>query len=123
MYKKPAPDRNLPLSALDFHVLLVLADGPLYGYAILKAVASESGGVVRPEIGSLYRVLARLLSEELVDEVTVKAATEGTHRGRSRRYYQLTGAGKAALKSEASRLEGVLAIARKRALLAGAGRS
>lgn len=109
-----------PLSSLDFHVLLVLADGPLYGYAILKAVADESGGAFRPEIGSLYRVLARLLSDGLVDEVTSKAVrSESAHPGRSRRYYRLTSAGKAALKSEARRLDGVLRIAKKRALLAG----
>ena len=33
-----------PLSATDFHVLLVLTEGDLYGYAIMKAVEAQSGG-------------------------------------------------------------------------------
>ena len=44
------------LSATDFHVLLVLAERDLYGYALLQAVEAESGGAVSPDIGSLYRV-------------------------------------------------------------------
>ena len=36
------------LSATDFQVLLVLAAGDLYGYAILKAMEEDSGGAVRP---------------------------------------------------------------------------
>lgn len=114
---------KLPFSPLDFHVLLVLAAGDLYGYAILKAVEEESGGVVRPEIGSLYRVLARLLSLELVEEVPPPKAAPEAHRGRSRRYYRLTREGRAALKAEALRLEGAVEIARRRALLAGGSRS
>lgn len=50
----------LPLSAL-LQVLLVLSKGDLYGYAIMKAVEAQSGGILSPEIGSLYRVLARLV--------------------------------------------------------------
>ena len=38
-----------PLSPTDFHVLMVLAEGPSYGYAIMKAVDEHSGGVVSPE--------------------------------------------------------------------------
>jgi PadR family transcriptional regulator len=114
---------GLPLSPLDFHVLLVLAAGTLYGYAIQKAVAAESGGVVRPEIGSLYRVLARLMSIGLVEEAPSPASAPAVHRGRSRRYYRLTRDGKAALEAEARRLDGALAIARERALLTGGTRS
>ena len=33
-----------PLSNLEYHVLLALAAGALYGYAIKEAVADESGG-------------------------------------------------------------------------------
>lgn len=114
---------KLPLSALDFHVLLVLAGGTLYGYAILKAVEEESGGIVRPEIGSLYRVLARLMSMGLVEEATPPASAPEVHRGRSRRYYRLTREGRAALKAEAHRLENAIDLARRRALLPGGSRS
>ena len=107
------------LNATDFHVLLVLAAGELYGYAILKAVEKESGGAVRPEIGSLYRVLSRLTSAGFVREVEgTSAPQESTHPGRRRRYYGLTEDGRSVLEADAARLERAVAIARQRLTLA-----
>jgi DNA-binding PadR family transcriptional regulator len=100
-----------PMSPLDFHVLLVLAEAPLYGYAIMKSVESHSRGALVPEIGSLYRVIARLISLRLVSEAG-EEEEPGTHRGRPRRYYQLTPEGRRALQAETERLRHVLAIAR-----------
>ena len=57
-----------PLSATDYHILMVLAEKDLYGYAIMKAVGENSNGTVAPEIGSLYRVLSRLVAEGWVEE-------------------------------------------------------
>ncbi len=34
----------VPLKPADFYVLLVLTDGPLHGYGIMKAVEEESSG-------------------------------------------------------------------------------
>lgn len=106
-----------PLRPTDFHVLLVLAGGNLYGYAIQKAVEEESGGSLRPEIGSLYRVLTRLMAEGLVDEVEPPADAPHWHRGQPRRYYRLTKKGRNALEADARRLEEVLDIARRRRIL------
>ena len=108
---------SLPLSAVDFHVLLVLAGGTLHGYAILKAVEAESDGLVSPEVGSLYRVLARLMAAGLVEETSAPASAPRVHRGRSRRYYRLTREGRALLKAEARRLASAVEIARIRAIL------
>lgn len=110
------PEARLPLSPLDYHVLLVLAAGDLYGYAIKKAVARESGGVVSPEIGSLYRVLARLLDAGLVAEAGVPAAADA-HPGRDRKYYTLAPAGRELLRAESARLRTVLTLAGERDLL------
>ena len=111
----PEPsDFDLPLSPTDFHVLLVLASADLYGYAIQKAIDEESGGAVRPEIGSLYRVLGRLMAQGLVEDTGAPEGVPDTHRGRPRRYYGLTPNGHAALKADAQRLEGALRIARAR---------
>jgi DNA-binding PadR family transcriptional regulator len=111
-----------PLSAVDFHVLLVLARKTLHGYAILKAVEAESRGAVSPEVGSLYRVLARLMSDGLVEEADPPASAPRVHRGRARRYYRLTRDGRALLKAEAKRLAHAVEIARARAILPeGAG--
>ena len=105
-----------PLSALDFHVLLVLTEGDLYGYAIKKAVEDQSGGAVSPEIGTLYRVVARLLADGLVSE-REGPTSEGTHRGRPRRYYGITLEGREAARAEAARLDAVVELARGRDLL------
>jgi DNA-binding PadR family transcriptional regulator len=98
-----------PLSANDFHLLLVLAEGESYGYALLKAMEQESGGAVHPDIGSLYRALARLVSGGLVEEAGERE--EPATPGRPRRYYRITDAGKAALEADAERLRRALALA------------
>lgn len=103
---------TLPLSALDFHVLVALADEDLYGYALMKAVDEQSGGVVSPEIGSLYRVLARLTDQGLVEEAPTPVAAESPHPGRPRRYYRLTDRGREVARAEATRLQRAVAVAR-----------
>lgn len=99
----------------------MLGEGALYGYAIMKAVEEESGGAVAPEIGSLYRVLARLMGEGLVEEAPSPADDE-VHPGRARKYYRLTERGRAAARAEAARLRHVLGLAARRDLLPGEGR-
>ena len=111
----------LPLSALDFHVLLVLSAEDLWGYAILKTVEAQSDGVVTVEIGSLYRVLGRLMDAGLVAEANAPADAPETHRGRPRRYYRLSELGLEVARAEAARLRGVMSVAR--ALLPDALRS
>lgn len=101
------------MNPLDFHVLLALAEGPLYGYAIADAVAAESGGTFSPRAGSLYRVLARLMGSGLVDETATKDDVPA-HPGRERRYYELTRSGRRELVAEARRLRGSAALAEKR---------
>jgi DNA-binding PadR family transcriptional regulator len=93
----------------DFHILLALAGGPLHGYRIMKHVESDTAGEVTLEIGSLYRLLARLVAEGLIDHID--SADE------RRRYYRITAAGRKALKSEAARLANVVTLVRARRLL------
>ena len=107
----------LPLSATDYHLLMVLAEDDLYGYAIMKAIEEDSRGAVSPEIGSLYRILARLMTDGFVDETGTPSHAPTEHRGRPRRYYQLTKKGRVALCDESLRLQGVLELARQRSLL------
>ena len=105
------PDSTGPLGALDCHVLLVLAAEKLYGYAIMKAVEDHSGGLITPEIGSLYRVLARLMDSGWVQDVPSAPEDEGTHRGRPRRYYGITAQGLEVVRTEVRRLQKVVALA------------
>ncbi len=106
-----------PLSATDFHVLMVLADGASYGYAIMKAVVDHSDGSVSPDIGSLYRVLARLMGQGWVTETQAPADAPEATRGRPRRYYTLTEAGRTVALAEARRLARLVDLARERDLL------
>ncbi|MGH7575033.1 MAG: PadR family transcriptional regulator [Longimicrobiales bacterium] len=106
---------------MDFHVLMVLAERPSYGYAIMKAVTAQSRGAVAPEIGSLYRVLSRLVAEGWVKEAAAPKDGRRGARGLPRRYYALTAQGRAMAKSEASRLSRVVALAREHDLLPQAG--
>ncbi|HEY3742917.1 MAG TPA: helix-turn-helix transcriptional regulator, partial [Bryobacteraceae bacterium] len=80
------------LRSADFHILLSLSEGPRHGYGIMKDVELESGGGVGLEIGSLYRLLSRLLEEGLIED----ADSSSDER---RRYYRITRTGKRALKA------------------------
>ncbi len=97
-----------PLKPADFHILLALADGPSHGYEIMKTVSRESGGRVRLEVGTLYRILARLFAEGLIEE-----SEPDMHR----RKYRLTRPGQRGLAAEARRLAGVVDGLRRRKLL------
>jgi DNA-binding PadR family transcriptional regulator len=98
----------MALKPADFHILLVLADGPRHGYGIMKEVERESGGDVRLEIGSLYRLLGRLLDDGLLEDAS------GDER---RHYYRLSRLGRRVLKAEAERLAELVELVRLRKLL------
>jgi len=117
----PSPTPGPPLSATDYHVLLVLADRDLYGYGILKAVEEESGGAVAPETGSLYRVLARLIDTGMVAETGAPEGAPESSPGRPRKYYRITDEGRELLEAESLRLRAALELARERDLLPEAG--
>ena len=99
------------MSPLEFHVLLILAGGQLYGYAIKKGVEEQSKGVISPEIGSLYRVLRRLMEAGWVAESDTRSPEDGPQRGRPRRYYRITPDGTEVARAEIRRLRRLLAEA------------
>ena len=101
------------MSNLEYHVLLAMAGGPLYGYAIKSAVETESAGTQTPGAGSLYRVLARLMTWGLVQEAEPPAAA-CPHPGLARKYYRLTAEGRKVLADETRRLWSVAALAARR---------
>jgi len=102
------PRSLLPLKPADLHILLALSEKTGHGYGIMKDVERESNSEVRLEIGSLYRILARLLAEGLLENA------EGDER---RRYYRLTRLGRSVLLAEAERLAGLVDLVRARKLL------
>lgn len=104
------------LSNLEYHVLLALASGALYGYALKQAVVEESAGALTPRAGSLYRVLARMMSRGFVEEV--ERHRDEPHPGLERRYYGLRPRGRQALEVETARLRNAAALAERRLGLA-----
>jgi DNA-binding PadR family transcriptional regulator len=108
--KNTDPLEFLPLSATDFQLLLALTDGELHGYAIGKSVRESSGGRVRIGLGSLYRIIARLLNSGLVEE----AGSENgeSEDGSKRRTYHLTALGRSVLRAEVNRLSDAVDLAR-----------
>jgi PadR family transcriptional regulator len=103
------PQQFIPLSPSDFQLLLALSSGPLHGYGIMKAVDETSRSRVRIEIGSVYRIVARLLTAGLIAED--RAAGAVVHAGKARRTYRLTGLGLAVLRAEAQRLRDAVSLA------------
>jgi DNA-binding PadR family transcriptional regulator len=105
------------LSSIEFQVLLVLSDQHSYGYAIMQAVERQTGGRFSPEIGSLYRVLSRLMARGLVGEQAAPEGDTPNHRGLPRKYYGLTAAGRRVLREEAEHLAAIVDVAKSRDIL------
>jgi len=112
----PDPVSFLPLSPPDFHILVALNRAPLHGYAIMKAVEDASEGRVRIEVGSLYRMIGKLLSRGLIKKVP--NPDDNPRPGQPRQSYALSQVGSAVLRAEAQRLRDSVALARAENLLA-----
>lgn len=96
--------RFLPLPSSSLHVLLVLAEEAMHGYAIMQAVESISGGVVRMGPGTLYGTIKRLLESGLVEESGDRPEEDDERR----RYYRITGLGERVVTAEARRLSSMI---------------
>ena len=116
----PAPETFLPLTPVVFEILLSLAGGERHGYSIMQEVESRSGGSVALRAGSLYRALARLLDDGLVEELDERRDPQDDER---RRYYRLTSAGQHVASAEARRLARQIDTARARRLLRHSGKA
>jgi DNA-binding PadR family transcriptional regulator len=103
----------LPLRPVEFHVLLSLAGGERHGYGIMQD-ARDRGETV-PDIGTLYRALARMVDQGLIEAAESRPDPEtGAER---RNYYRITDLGLRVAKAEARRLEALMRAARVGGLL------
>jgi DNA-binding PadR family transcriptional regulator len=109
------PAEPVPLTSIEFEILLSLAAGDSHGYAIKLDIEARADGdlVMRP--GTLYRAISRLLDAGLIGELT--EAPDPEHRDERRRYYALTTEGQSAATIEARRLARQVHAARARKLL------
>ncbi|EXU92525.1 PadR family transcriptional regulator [Streptomyces noursei] len=81
---------QLRKGVLEYCVLSLLRDGPRYSTELLRELANT--GALATSQGTVYPLLARLRREELVTTDWSESPS-----GPPRRYYALTGTGRAAL--------------------------
>jgi DNA-binding PadR family transcriptional regulator len=102
MPRHPPPASFLPLKAAEYQILFALLSRELHGYAIVKAIAEQTEGCMRLEPSNLYRSMRRLMKNGLVEESEERPAPELDDQ--RRRYFALTGFGRAVLVAEAQRM-------------------
>lgn len=103
------------LTRTAFEVLLALQAGAAHGYAVMRFVEEMTDGAEAIPAGTLYRTMARLAADGLVEE-TGTADPNAPHDAR-RRYYRLTALGRQLATHEATLLSRLLAVAGDHGLL------
>jgi DNA-binding PadR family transcriptional regulator len=113
---RPIPDTSgqVPLTPVEFHILLSIADGERHGYAILRDVTERTGGQIPLRTGTLYTVIKRMLDGGWIEESDARPRGEDDER---RRYYRLTPLGRQVVRAEARRLQDLVALAREKRIL------
>ena len=107
-------DRHLPLRRVEFHILLSLAAGERHGYGIIQDIEAR-GETSVPDVGTMYRALARMAEAGLIEAAARRAASDsGDDR---RNYYRITSTGRRVARAEAERLAALTRVARLEGLL------
>src|SRR5690606_19313239 len=61
-----AVDRFLPLTPMAFEILRAVAEGARHGYDVMLEIERRTDGRLRPNPGTLYRALDRLVRQGLL---------------------------------------------------------
>lgn len=80
-------------------VLEILSRGQMYGYELSQAIEQRSGDILTLGKGTLYPLLYNLEAKKLV-----RGKWEQADSGRKRRYYSITGKGRAQLAKQKEEL-------------------
>ncbi|MEO8131280.1 MAG: PadR family transcriptional regulator [Bryobacteraceae bacterium] len=104
------------LTPAVFHILLALADGERHGYSIMREVAEHTNEQFVMGPGTLYGTLKRMLESQLIEECGERPDPALTEE--RRRYYRITKQGQRAAMGEASRLQTLVRVARRKYPLA-----
>jgi PadR family transcriptional regulator len=91
----PRDDREWKKGSAELLILSLLEDRARHGYEIAKLIEARSGGALRFRVTSLYPLLYRLEERGLIEGRWIEKAAQ-----RRRRYYKLTGAGRALLDQQ-----------------------
>jgi len=113
-------DDRLPLRPVEFHILLSLAAGDRHGYGIIQDI-QERGDAPGPDVGTMYRALARMAESGLIQTAARRPAPEADDERRN--YYRITEAGRRVATAEARRLEALTRAARLGGLLSKGSKS
>jgi DNA-binding PadR family transcriptional regulator len=99
-------------------MLVLLAIGPeeRHGYAIMREVARITDGATKLGPGAVYTTIRRLLDDGLIEESDDRPDADLDDQ--RRRYYRLTGLGRAVVAAEARRLESLVQAAKPWAIAA-----
>jgi DNA-binding PadR family transcriptional regulator len=108
-------DQHLPLRRVEFHILLSLAASERHGYGIIQDIEAR-GETTVPDVGTMYRALARMVENRLIEAVARRSSPEADDERRN--YYRITQAGLRVARAEARRLEALTRAARLGGLLA-----
>jgi DNA-binding PadR family transcriptional regulator len=106
--------KHLPLRQVEFHILLSLAAGERHGYGIIRDIEARGEPSV-PDVGTMYRALARLVEAGLIEAAARRPAPDRDDERRN--YYRLTSTGRRVARAEARRLEALMRAARLGGLL------
>lgn len=112
-------DREGRLRPVEFHILLSLAAGERHGYGIIQDIQARDESAV-PDVGTMYRALARLVEQGLIEASSRRPAPDADDERRN--YYRITTAGRRVARAEAVRLEALTRAARLGGLLPKAAR-
>lgn len=104
-------DTLLPLRPVEFQILLSLAGGERHGYGIIQDARER--GEAAPDLGTLYRALARMLDQGLIESADTRPVSDDERRN----YYRITDCGLGVAKAEARRLDALTRAARLGGLL------
>ena len=91
----PPRDAALLQGTLDLLILRIVALEPLHGYGIVRRIEQMSGEALQIRQGSLYPALYRMEQRGLLT-----SEWKTNESGKEAKYYQLTRAGRKALKEE-----------------------
>ena len=104
----------MALRPVEFHILLSLAAGERHGYGIIQDI-QDRGDAPVPDVGTMYRALARMVEEGLIEAADRRPAADAADERRN--YYRITEAGRQVAMAEARRLEALTRAARHGGLL------
>lgn len=86
-------ERSAP-GGMGMLLLALLERRDMYGYEMIEALREQSNQVFHLKAGTLYPLLHNLEAQGWV------SSSDGTANGRTRRYYAITEAGRAALAGQ-----------------------